>query len=291
MIEVTEHQIAHWLLENTGVVVSEENQAILQQLVSQFTPLFIAAQNRLQERMDQQKANPLTAYIPPLLDDARQKWLVESLIPAFHARGEIVIRKAYWPGAKQWALAFTHDVDMVRAHSFAHVARHTPSRLFSYLRTGTHPQDPYWNFEEILEWYEQQSVQASFYFLARAKEKRHFRYRLASQPFKTLLQRIHAAGHEIGLHSSLTVFQHPRHLVKEKKRLETLCPNPIYGMRQHYLKLTFPEAWQEIARSQFEYDSSVGFNNALGFAMGTCFPFRPLAPDTPLVELPLAIMD
>jgi hypothetical protein len=66
------------------------------------------------------------------------------------------------------------------------------------------------------------------------------------------------------------------------------------GLREHYLKFDFGKSWRVMEDAGFDYDTTVGNNDKLGFKLGLATPFHP--PDegwSPmrLLELPLTLMD
>ncbi len=65
-------------------------------------------------------------------------------------------------------------------------------------------------------------------------------------------------------------------------------------MRGHYLKFDFKKTWGIMEAVGFDYDSTVGTNDRLGFKLGLATPFHP--PDIQwdpmrLLEIPLTLMD
>ncbi len=66
------------------------------------------------------------------------------------------------------------------------------------------------------------------------------------------------------------------------------------GLREHYLKFDFAKTWGIMEAAGFDYDTTVGTNDRLGFKVGLATPFHP--PDgswspMSLLELPLVLMD
>ena len=49
----------------------------------------------------------------------------------------------------------------------------------------------------------------------------------------------------------------------------------MIGYRNHYLRFKLPETWKYLADAGFEYDTTLGYSNALGYRNGMCHPFRP----------------
>ena len=70
--------------------------------------------------------------------------------------------------------------------------------------------------------------------------------------------------------------------------MQTTGVQPI-GVRMHWL-YSSPDSTRCVEAAGFDYDSTCGYNDAVGFRAGTPQAFRPLGRST-LMELPLSIMD
>ncbi len=218
--------------------------------------------------------NPLVPWL-----DRELMGLQQSVDELFLGFGRPFIRKLPWPQGKPFALAISHDVDLTRKFG--------PKGALLSLLTGEFGkfqksalelfsrQNRYWTFPELLSFYTEKKFKSTFFFLARSREDRSYRYNINSGKFRKLFRQILASGHEIGLHSSKYAFEKPEKIVKEKQRLENILGSEAKGVRQHFLRLKFPDAWPVFADAGFGYDSSAGFNEKIGFRMGTCFPFTP----------------
>ena len=209
------------------------------------------------------------------------------------------ISKLPWPEGASQAWSLTHDVDLVRKYGFG--------RLFQFIAKGNsrtagvifrklyHRDNPYWNFGELLELYRSKQWYVSFFFLAKSWEKSSFRYNIKTPRFRDLFKTILAEGHEIGLHSSRFIFDHPANYLREKNRLESILGRKLKGVRQHYLRILFPEGWHYLESAGFHYDSSCGYNEAVGFRAGTTFPIEINYPnksaDHKFYEVPISLMD
>lgn len=97
-----------------------------------------------------------------------------------------------------------------------------------------------------------------------------------------------AAGCEIGLHG-IDAWTDSRSGREEAARISSVSGNEIAGVRMHWLYRDekSPLAWEEAG---FSYDSTIGYNETVGYRAGTTQIFRPLQA-TRLLELPLHVMD
>jgi len=102
-------------------------------------------------------------------------------------------------------------------------------------------------------------------------------------------------GWEIGLHGSINSYQDQDLLSREKDLLIKNTSCSIQGIRQHYLRLDIYKTWQIHENLGFSYDTTLGFNERIGFRAGIAFPFEPYNFQTErkfnLLELPMTIMD
>ncbi len=234
----------------------------------------------------------------PVLDEALHQFQ-QQLNREVAERGWLLLRKLPWPRNLPLAVALTHDVDLTRdvgpKHLISLFFKGHWQHLGSELRALQQGRNRYWTFPQLMELYQRHQWPVTFFFLAKRWEGTHYRYNIRSRRFRQLLRELMAQGHEIGLHSSRYAQSHPRRIVKEKQRLEQVLGEPVKGVRQHYLNLSFPEAWEHFSAAGFRYDSSLASNRTPGFVGGTSFPFQPLpsrqTASEDFFEIPFSIMD
>ncbi len=165
--------------------------------------------------------------------------------------------------------------------------------------------DPYWNFQRIMDLEGELGVRSTFFFLdERGKATLTCpgsmmlywgRYRLDSRPVSEVIRQLADGGWEIGLHGSYGSYVDEAMLRQEKERLEAITGAAVAGVRQHYLRLSVPETWRIHAALGFRYDSTLGYTDRVGFRRGATAPFFPTDPSTgeriEVLQIPLGIMD
>jgi hypothetical protein len=228
-----------------------------------------------------------------------------------------------WPRVllprRRAAVVPTHDVDRPFKHLFQ-----TPARLLRTMigdivrrrgvyqvmaspnrwlrvRRGFEDADPFFTFNWLMEASEAAGLKSAFYFICgHSAGALDGDYDIRHPRVRTLLRRIHARGHEIGVHGSYNSFRCAETLRREVQELQMVCDQEqisidSIGGRQHVLRfdaLSTPAVWQQAGLT---YDSTLGYADASGFRCGTCRPFplydhaarRTLS----VIERPLVCMD
>jgi Family of unknown function (DUF7033) len=227
-----------------------------------------------------------------------------------------------WPRLElrrpQAGLRLSHDVDWpthprsslpatIKAAAGDVIRRRDPSLALLRGRAqlaraaGRPDRDPYNTFEWIMERSEQAGLRSAFYFMtARTDPRFDSGYSLDDPWIRKLLRRIHARGHELGLHPSYGTLGRPELLLKERDMLLAACAElgieqDDWGGRQHFLRWRNPDTWRAWADAELAYDSTLGYGRNPGFRCGTSHEYpafdvveqRPL----PLRERPLIVMD
>lgn len=102
------------------------------------------------------------------------------------------------------------------------------------------------------------------------------------------LQQLTKAGFEIGLHG-IDAWSDADAATNERDAIQEASDADASGVRMHWL-YSNPQTYAVLESAGFDYDSSFGFNDAVGFRGGTGQAFRPLGVDH-LIELPLILQD
>jgi hypothetical protein len=119
-----------------------------------------------------------------------------------------------------------------------------------------------------------------------APSSRACRYELAD--IVPQLKRIIAAGSEVGLHG-IDAWLDAEDGRGERDRVAQTLDAPELGVRMHWLYFD-GNSPAVLDQAGFTYDSTVGYNETVGYRAGTTQVYRPLGAEN-LLELPLHVMD
>ena len=172
---------------------------------------------------------------------------------------------------------------------------------FFLSKMGNDQYDPFNTFEFIMNESESNNVKSAFFFISgHTAGTIDGYYDLDMPKIRQLMRRIHARGHEIGLHPSYNTFLSKENLKSEFDNLKRAAESENiqqdrWGGRQHYLRWRAPETWQIWDDVGLNYDSTLSFADYIGFRCGVCydFPVFNLLTSTQLKlrEIPLIVME
>jgi hypothetical protein len=164
-------------------------------------------------------------------------------------------------------------------------------RLLVLLRVR---KDPYNTFEHILALSNTYKVKVIFFFLIADYTTFDTNVSATKRQFRLLIKHI-ADYASIGLHPSYYTMKNSVMLKKEKERLESITNIPATISRQHFLRFSLPETYQNLIDLEINEDYSMGYASHVGFRAGTSIPFHFFDLDfeiqTPLLIYPFALMD
>ncbi len=257
---------------------------------------------RVDELPSEEKALALTPWVDRLV-------LLLARLLDLEERAGGPVAEERWPGGARWAVALSHDVDMLFKWRFRSVLRlllETPPRalggglpglarrwreLLQRLRDG---RDPWFLVDELMDLEERRGLHSTLLFLAEPRDHQTFRYQLDRAQVRGLLLRLRRRGFEAALHGGWSSYRSAERLRLQRDRLEVLSGQSSRATRQHWLRFDVERTWEAQERAGFRVDSSLGFNDRPGFRAGTSLPFHPTAADGAphrLLELPLVLMD
>ena len=155
-------------------------------------------------------------------------------------------------------------------------------------------RDPFNTFKSIIELKKIYEVRTIFFFLIGDYTTFDTNVSASKSKFKLLIKDMVDYA-RVGLHPSYYTMNNSTQLKKEKERLENIINMPIRRSRQHYLRLSLPETYQNLIDLEIEEDYSMGYATNAGFRAGTCTPFYfydlEFEIQTPLKIFPFALID
>ena len=155
-------------------------------------------------------------------------------------------------------------------------------------------KDPFDTFDKLLEYDKKYNAKTLFFFLIADYTTFDTNVSASKNKFRLLIKSIVDYA-RVGLHPSYFTMQNNQLLKKEKERLEGITNMPTKRSRQHYLRFSLPETYQNLIDLEIEEDYSMGYASNVGFRAGTCTPFYFYDLDfeiqTPLKVFPFALMD
>ena len=264
--------------------------------------------------------------------DGREREPVVSAVAAamrvmvIEAAGRRQVRTlAPWPDGREWAAAFTHDVDVVagwpaftalRVAELAKKGRWGLVRQVITAALGAVAADPTWRgMADVIAAERGAGAASTWFFLCGTPTIGSWRNGdLTYRPESAAVRRIMGAlaeasrdaalaavgGDEIGLHGSFATYDGGQHAFDtQRRRLDAVGGadggQHVRGVRQHYLRIWPGPTQRAMAAAGFEYDATFGFPDRNGFRLGCADVVPAWDAETrtalPLDEVPLVWMD
>src|SRR5205809_1456948 len=245
-----------------------------------------------------------------------RNWIVDSGIP--------LVEIPPTPSGYEFIVCLTHDVDFIRIrdHKFDHtmwgfLRRASIGSLLDLVKRKRSWIDCLKNLKAIFLlpavylrickdfWFEdferflrlERDLKATFFFIPFKNrpgdkvQRRHAERRAAAYDVneeRALLQNLMHMGHEVAVHG-IDAWHSVEKGHQEHRRLAEATQRANLGVRIHWL--CFDDSSPQILdEAGFQYDSTVGYNETVGYKAGTMQVFRPKGTKS-LLELPLHIQD
>jgi hypothetical protein len=233
-------------------------------------------------------------------------------------------RRPVWPDGKPFAVCLTHDVDAVSLYSSNECYRIRWSQIkgdhsvlkkiknllglgYDWLRYKGQ-EDPLHCYEFWLKIESEVNARSTFFFWPGIQSIRQIhntdcRYDLGDTvTFKgqkctvaEMIKEMDQGMWEIGLHPSWYSFDNIDEMKRQKETLEKVTGHDLFSVRQHYLHYDIRVTPRVHREAGFQYDSTLGFNDNVGFRFGTCYPWflydLKNRKEIPVLEIPLIIQD
>ena len=201
---------------------------------------------------------------------------------------------------KKFAIFLSHDIDDINMNikqlmrsSIPYPSNKQKLSFLKFLSSYIKKQKSYINFKEIIELEKKYNATSTFYFLASERDVFGIKYNLEN--IQNEISYIIEQDCEIGLHTSFEAYNNLGLIKQEKQKLESLSETKIMGARNHLFNFKIPETWTLLSKAGFEYDSTYGYHDMVGFRNGLCHPFKPFDlgknHSIDIIEIPPCIVD
>ncbi|MEE9408764.1 MAG: polysaccharide deacetylase family protein [Polaribacter sp.] len=155
-------------------------------------------------------------------------------------------------------------------------------------------KDPFNTFDKILDVKKRYDIKTIFFFLVGDYTTFDTNVSASKNKYRLLIKEMVDYA-RVGLHPSYFTMQNATLLKKEKERLQEITNMPVTRSRQHFLRFSLPETYQNLIDLEVAEDFSMGYASNVGFRASTCTPFYFYDLDfeiqTPLKVFPFALMD
>lgn len=133
--------------------------------------------------------------------------------------------------------------------------------------------DPYDNYEYLHKLHQNNNIQTIYFILFSKYGKLDKNLPMSNNSFHKLIRHISTYS-KIGIHPSYRSNKNFEILKEEKEKLEQVINQEIKLSRQHFLKLRFPQTYENLLELGITEDYSMGYSSLPGFRAGTCTPFK-----------------
>jgi len=212
--------------------------------------------------------------------------------------------KPQWPDNHPFAVCLTHDVDIVSEADCGQSLRKMrtvltsqppapqkalqfglATRRFAQAAVRFGGNDPLWQFEKWLDAERAVGARSTFFFFPDNVGRSHFtdcnysfNQRIGVRGKKVTvadwMRELDRDGWEIGLHASWNAYADVAELRRQKQRVEETIGHEIVSVRHHWLHYDIRLTPVAQSAAGFTFDSTLGFNDNVGFRFGTCRPWQ-----------------
>ena len=155
-------------------------------------------------------------------------------------------------------------------------------------------QDPYDTYDYQLLIQHKYKLRSIYFFLLADYGVNDKNVPFQNRNFQSLIKSI-ADYSEVGIHPGFGSGRSKQKLKEEHNRLEKILNREVTKSRQHFLKFTLPETYQNLIDLDVTDDYTMGYASSIGFRAGICSPFYfydlDLDVETKLKIHPFAVMD
>lgn len=238
-----------------------------------------------------------------------------SLIKILFQRNLGINGKSILPKGKHCAIGLSHDVDFPdkyarldwpifkRKANIKNLITNNALKPYLYFKRFL-DKDPwdFWLFEDIIAEEQRLGLTSTFFFSSinasnSYASSRDVVYDVQKEKFKKIFDILKENDFEIGLHASYNAYKDQDRFILEKGVLEDAAKCEIIGLRHHYWHMG-PRTENTLRmheRAGFKYDSSLAFNDNIGFRRNIALPYYPwvdaISRPINVMQIPVFCMD
>jgi len=134
-------------------------------------------------------------------------------------------------------------------------------------------KDPYDNYDFILDTINGNGFSPVFFFLINRIGKHDRSLSFRNGAYRSLIRGMASKG-KVGIHPSYATYKNYRMMKTEVDRLGKILGEPITCSRQHYLRLSFPDTYQNLIKCGIFDDYTMGYPSRPGFRASICTPYH-----------------
>lgn len=135
-------------------------------------------------------------------------------------------------------------------------------------------KDPYDNFDYQFDVLRKNNLKANYFIQVGRHGEYDKNIRPYNKKFQSIIKRILADGHEVGLHPSYQSFYNIDIIQKEKEVLENIIGQAVTQSRQHYLRFSLPRTYEDLITLGIKKEFSMGYSEVPGYRASTSLPFN-----------------
>lgn len=175
----------------------------------------------------------------------------------------------------------TYDIDIAWSYLYKGIVRNAGGFLKDILAgrwnmlgdrvrvlSGSKP-DPYDSFSTLDRLHTHKQLHPLYFILSARNTSPYDKNISPSHPAMMRLIGELADRYEIGLHPSYESSRNPSLLEEELRMLRQTSGRDITRSRQHYIRFSLPDTFQQLAAAGMQHDYSMGYGAQLGFRAGT----------------------
>ncbi len=205
----------------------------------------------------------------------------------------------------RFSTVISHDVDIPYYYG---TLRSQLSEVFQYIQGNskyksasdvfkfvTHllgcSSDPFDTYEYIRQQEAKRSICSTWFILMSPDNQ----WGMNKKKYSMRLQWLVSQNCEIGIHPGYDSAFDVSKIIQEKQEVEELARTNISGVRNHFLRFSFPDSLSNYEEIGLRYDSTLSYAEQEGYRAGIATPFKPFdiisRREINILEIPLIIMD